>query len=166
MMRKKAEINGVGIFLVAFVGIIVALVLYQSMGSFIGTATGVTPNVQTQYLLTTPANGASVDLPGQELISVTSVRNRTDDVVISAGNYTIEEKVDSTGVKGIVYTSKTAAYAAKNVNITYSYYEDGYIDDAGGRSLALLIPVMCALAIIVIALVPAMRNGIMDLMRS
>ncbi len=82
-----------------------------------------------------PAAGASIDLIGQELLSVPTVINRTGAEVITTGNYTIAEGVStSTGVKTIILTTKAGSvYASKDVNISYTYGPDGYVDDTGNN---------------------------------
>lgn len=164
-MKDKGQVEGIGIVLYAFIGIVVALLLYTSIGQIVGDSTGANPVTKANYTIVAPASGSTLDLPGQELINVPVVTNRTDGIVISTGNYSIYEGVGSSGSKAIIYKSLSTQFAGKNVNISYQYYPDGYIDDAGARSLALLIPVLAALAIAVIALVPALRNGVMDLMK-
>jgi hypothetical protein len=165
---KKAEsdMNVMGIILIAFVAIVVGLAFYQSIVSYVGQVTGVSLTTSVNATVPVTAVGVITELPGQELVSTIYVVNRTTGETIGAANYSLYECVKtSSSMKGICYKPLVAGQA-QGVNITYSYYPEGYIDDAGGRSLALLIPIFAALAIAIVALVPALRSGVMDMMKS
>ena len=165
-MNKKGqtEIN-IGGLLVAFVGIIVGLALFLAVAQTIGPVTSTTTyNSSVNGAYTSAVSGSKIDLIGQELISVTLVQNATD--VLPATNYTTGEHVStSTGVKSIYFQTDDAEIESATFNITYVYGADGYLDNSGARSIALIIPIFAALAIAVVALVPSLRSGIMDLMK-
>ena len=165
---KKAEINMVGIILIAFVGLVVGLALFQAIIKDVGTAQGANPvtaaNVQVTGILNT-----AVELTGQELISVEAVTNRTTGADVPAVNYTVYECVkSSSGYKGICYkalsTCGQGGTGCGPVNVSYTYYPDGYVDNAGGRSMAGLIAIFAALAIAVIALSPVLKSGLLEMM--
>jgi len=158
---KKAEMNGLGMILIAFVGIVVGIALYTTLFGYVGQMTGDQVDVVNQTLIT-PANGAIADLTGQELVGTPVVSNGT--FIITTGNYSVTECVKaSTGLKGVCYKTLTAYGAAQRYNITYSYYADGYVDSSGGRGMVLLIPIFAALAIAVVALTPTLREGFLDM---
>lgn len=164
-MNNKAEV-GMGMLLTVFVGIVVSLVLLQAAAVFQGQAVNTVSLVNKTY--TAPAVNSTIDLMGQELLTTPIVTNASGNAttgVITTGNYTIAEGVSSTdGLKRIRYTTKdTSTFASKSVNISYDYGAEGYIDDAGGRTMATLIILLAALAIAVFALVPTLRNGVIDL---
>ena len=158
---------GLGLFLVAFIVIIVGLVLFQAIAQTVGSVTSTTSLAVTQY--TPAAAGLAIDLPGQELFSVPVVLNDTGSAVDCAANFTIAEGVSPrTGTKRIIMTSDAtydAAVVCSNVNVSYDYAAEGYIDDSGARSVALLIVILTAMAVFSIALIPAFRNGIVDLVK-
>jgi len=158
-MNRKGEI-GITEFLVVFIGIIVGLVLFVPIGQFVGTATGANLATYSNQSITMPAIGSSADLNGQELVGTPVVTNSTITTGgrVPATNFTIDERVDSQGLKGVVLTSKGGDYVGSVVNISYQSYPDGYIDNAGGRSMALLIPIFVALATMVIGLMPSVRE--------
>jgi len=155
-MNKKGQI-GVGVLIVVFVGAIVALTLYLATEQEIGKVSVEFEAVNTSY--TAPAAGSSIDLEGQELLSTPVVINCTDEVVLNSGNYTITEAVGDSGVKSIVYTTSTGSLSASEcVNVSYEYGPDGYLDGSN-RTIADLIPIVAALALIVFVLV---KSGVIE----
>ena len=149
-MNKKGQL-GIGLIIVVAIAIIIGLIMFQAIASNVETGTQavkgatVTTNYNTVGILNT-----NVELPGQELVSVQAVTNRTDGVAIAAANYTIAECVRaSDNLKGICYTrlGDGAESPLDAVNITYTYYPAGYIDDAGGRAIAGIIVLLAAIAI-------------------
>ena len=149
-MNKKGEIT-TGVILGGFLGILVALILYQGTFGFISTATDPVNGVNRTY--TMPAAGSSIDLFGQELLNTPVVTNATGGAVVAATNYTIAERVSPVdGLKRVALTSLGGPYASRSVNISYQFGQEGYIEDAGGRSVAGLITIMAAMAILVFAI--------------
>lgn len=154
---KKGQV-GMGLVLVAFVAIIVALALYTGALPFIGTATN-TQVLVNQTFTSPAASGSTVDLVGQELLDTPIVTNATGALLIEDANYTIAEAVSAVdGLKRITYTADTAEFNDQELNVSYSYGAEGYIDNSGGRSIATLIAIFAALAVAVIALVPTLRG--------
>lgn len=150
MRNKKGEMN-VAAILMTFIAIIVGLILLQGSYPYIGASTN-TYNLVNQTF-TAPASGASIDLVGQELLGTPVVINRTTGSVVPATNYTIGERISPTdGIKRIYYQSNGGNFNSVGVNISYPYGQEGYIEDAGGRGVTNLIPIMGALALIMAAL--------------
>lgn len=156
-MNKKAQgqVSYVAISIGIFIAIIMGLVLFQASasnigqsitsGEYNGTAVG------TVYDLT--AAGTETVLTGQELLSTPLVINRTGAAIDCSTNVTIAEGVDSiSGVKRVIMTT-VAVYDAddrgfcREVNVSYDYGPEGYIDSSGGRSIASLILIFFAVAI-------------------
>ena len=83
--------------------------------------------------------------------------------VVGAANYTIAETVSAVdGLKRVSYETATGSeYASRAVNVTYTYGPEGYIDSSGARSVAGLIAIIAALAIMVFALTPTMREKLL-----
>ena len=152
-MNKQGQI-GIGSLVVVAVAIILGLVLLQSSAQNIG---GVIPSSTTaanNVTYTTGANGAIIELVGQELVGTPIVTNSTNSSkIVEAANYTIAECVRaSDSLKGICYTTNTVSYQSTPVNISYNYYPAGYADDAGSRSIIGIIILLAAVAIALIAL--------------
>jgi len=166
-MNTKGQGVTIGLLIITAVTIIVGLVLLTGTSPFIGTATTTgTANYQV-----TPNPSTSIDLLGQELITLTSVINGSGAAVDCSANFTIAEGVSPrTGTKRILLTNTTGTKWCGNgattalVNVTYTYGPEGYIDDAAGRAVAPLILIFFALAIAVVALIPSLRSGIAEFM--
>ena len=150
-MNKKRQ--SVGLFIGVAMAIIVGLILFQAVASNVekGTqaVTGVSTATNVSY---TGIAGTPVELVGQELVSTGLVVNSTGGEVIPASNYTIAECVrDSDNLKGICYTA-VADTVSDDVNISYTYYPNGYIDNAGSRSIAGIIILLTAVGIAFVAM--------------
>lgn len=164
-MDKKAQT--MGIVLWVFIGVIVAITLFQAVADQVAmTAIKVTVANKTY---TAPAAGGFIDLVGQELLNTPVVTNATGNLdatnlTVPTTNYSIYEGVStSTGVKTIQYKSLVGPYAGKNVNISYQYGYDGYVEDSGAVAIIGLITIFAALAVAVVALIPTLRNGVIGL---
>lgn len=160
MKNNKGQM-GIGSFLVLFISVIVGLALILPIAQSVGSATNGADSVGN-VTITVPADGVSIDLTGQELMSVPTVNNVTSGTseTLAAGNYTIEEAVDSQGVKGIVYTAEGSEAEGLSMYVAYTYAPDGYIDNAGARGLANMIIIFACLAIAVIVMGPVVKDGI------
>ena len=160
-MDKKGEGN-INVLIMIFVGVIVALVLYQAAAGFIGQTTNTATMINGTY--TMPAVGSTTDLVGQELLDTPLVQNRSGSNVVPTTNYTIAETVSRVdGLKRISITTLNGPWASRSVNISYGYGPEGYIDDSGGRAIMPLILILGAIAIAIFVLVPTFRNGIIDM---
>ena len=157
MKSKKAEI-GIGVIIMVAVAIIASLVLFQQSAQNLGVTQDI---VTTNTTYTAPAEGVAIDLIGQELLSTPVVYNASSGATIGAGNYTIAEGLNSAGTKIVRYTSSaTSSYANySSIRVYYTYGANGYIEDSGARSIAGLIVVLAALAIMAVALYPSIKNN-------
>jgi len=161
-MQKKAQTMGmVGSFIVLLTVVVLGITLMLDVAQTIGE---VTDSQTANTTLTTPLNGVSVDLVGQELLTTPVVRYVNDSTVIVAANWTIDETVSTTtGVKTIQYTTDNDQTQNAAVYIQYDYGADGYMSGASA-AIAGLIAIFFALAIAVLALEPTLRQGLLDKM--
>lgn len=150
---------GLGVILGAFIAILVGLAIYNGgVTSNIGAATR---TIATNQSITSPAAGATTELIGQNIVGTPIVVNATGgETLEQANNYSVYQAIGTDGLIAVIYKSNTSKYAATAINISYTYEPDGYVSDAGGRSVTLLIPIMVALLIAIIAL-PKIK-GIFD----
>ena len=170
-MNKKGQAQ-IGIFIGLFIVLLVGLILLTSSAQNVGLSTtaitlgGVNSN-NTLIAADIPAVGSSVDLVGQDLLDTPVVVNGTTGETVAAGNYTISEIVStSTGVKTISFQLDDLEFSSTNqtasgsigLNITYQYGPDGYINDSGGRALSNLIILMFAIALVVLSMLPVVRE--------
>lgn len=151
--------NYLGLLLVAFLAIVVGVVLLQSAADQVAITTNTIAynntfgsdivNETTQYLTDIRAIGGTI-----------VVVNRTNGVVIGAGNYTITNNVAYNGGLAVsmkpVINNEIYAYGWR---ISGTAQPIGYIDDTAGRSIANLIIIFFALAIAVIAIYPTLKEN-------
>ena len=157
-MKKKGQIAGVGPIILVFVAVVVGLaILNGGIYGFIGDAT-TTDSVNTSAgsAAFTYSLSAVQLLEGKVVTDFLAI-NGSDGTTIHSGNYTITDNVVTNGVIGA--TINTSGEYVGPWNLSYTTQPLGYISDGGGRSMAQLIAVFAALAILVVALVPVIKNS-------
>jgi hypothetical protein len=158
--NKKGQIN-MTILIVLAVAIIVGLIFFQEVANNVEQGTRTVSGVVNVYnqSITTPAANGILELTGQELVGTPIVTNTSTSTVMTTTNYTVSECVrTSDNLKGICYTALTANGAAKAFNISYSYYPNGYIDNAGSRSIAGIIVLLFAVGLVIVVLAPMIKE--------
>ena len=167
-MKNKGQIS-MGPILLAFIGIILGITLFITIQQLVVPLTAQDTATNVTVAWPSAANGTT-DMIGQELFGTPLVTLANESMWVVAagdtldGNYTISEQV-SNGVKTIQLKRLDSALTmAENVNVTYTFGPDGYIDNGGARSVALIIGIFAALAIAVVALIPTMRSGVLDML--
>ena len=121
-----------------FVGGILVVVILGIIFSFIGGATSFESQTDTFTVLTEGVNLTLSQTTGQAL---TSVVNSTG-TAVPATNYT---DYITEGFL-LVIDNETAPVS---MDVTYTYKQAGYLDNATVRVLLLLIPILLAIALIV-----------------
>lgn len=160
-MNAKGQI-GVGAFLMVFIGIIVSLVIIQSSAQLVGETTNLI--TETNQTVTVAAENASIELKGKNIEGSAVILNATSNATISNGNFTFLSQVGSDGqVSLFMRTNVGSIFASKSVKVTYTYQPDGYIPEAGSRTIMGLIVLFGVIGIAVIALGPTLQNKILDL---
>lgn len=170
MNRKGQEaLNGIGIFVSIFVVVIVGLALFTASAQNVGITTNQIDSVN--ITVTAGAADTAVDIVGQEIFGTpvvmnNTVGNNTGNETANSSVFTFSEEIsNSTGQKTIsMLTNDFGDWNGEQVSITYTYGADGYIDDAGARSVALLIVIFFAVAIMAISLIPALRSKVLEQM--
>lgn len=158
-MNNKGNLGMIGLVITAFIGLLVGIVLlnggiYENVGTVTNTRTA------TNLTVTSPANGSTAAILGQAIEGSVTVTNETHDDISSEFIFASSQVLNGAFTGTI--TTNIANNANKNVNLSYTYQPDGYIQQAGGRSVAGLIAVFAALAVAVFALVPALRSGVLN----
>jgi len=167
-MNKKGITTGgitIGAFIITAVALIVGLTLFS--GSIAGNIGTLTQTIQvTNETITAPAAGGNTTLRGQAATSFIAT-NATSGAVIPSTNYTITNYNlnSATGVIEAKLTIKAGTYAGQPWNVSYIYEPLGYVKESGGRTIAGLVGIFVALAILVVALVPSLRGGLSDLVK-
>jgi len=161
-MNRKGEGITIGYLIIAFVTLIVTLALFIAIAQQVGTVR--TSETLSNSSQTAPAVNVTLELTGQDLLSTPIVTNATGGEVINTANYTFDTGVSTiTGWKTVQYTTLDgSSYASQPINVSYSYGPDGYANNSGARSIALLIVIFSAIAIAVVAIVPVMREKLFN----
>ena len=158
--NRKGEIT-TGVMIITFLAVIVGLILLSASTPFIGQATG-TGITFVKNVSITPATGVGsiVILTGGSLSGTPQVNNHSGAALpINIANYSIGTCVRSTdGLKGICYTRLKADAAITTVNVSYTYYPDGYAEDGATRSIISLITIFACLAVAIFVLVPIIKD--------
>lgn len=156
-MNKKGQM---GAIMMVFIGVIVGITLFLTISQTVGTATS-TVAVANESIATV-VNGTAQYLTNYVYIESVVIVNETNGVVIGAGNYTITNNVVHDGAE-VVQIMPQATNAFKTAwKVSGTAQPQGYVGGAG-RSIALIIPILMALAIAVIAIEPTLRNGFKEM---
>ena len=160
-MNKEAQTNGfLGLMLVGFVAIVIGVALLQSAASYTSKVDDTVSYTNTTY--TVPTAGTYTDISDcQEVIGTVLIQNSS--TTVTSDNVTIVERVGSDGLKSASLYNNDARWNARIVNATWTCGVDGYVEDAGSRSIISLIVIMMALAIAAIGLLIALKNGYIDM---
>jgi len=159
-MNKQGKVNfGFGNLIVAFVLIIVGMAFFLTISQTLGGVTETYTSINETFT----ATASSVqNLRGQAVTETISVTNQTSGTEIPSTLYTIS---NNQVVDGLLTATVTINATGEDVgagwNLSYGYEPEGYIGGAS-RSIALIIPIMFALAIVVIAIVPSLRSEVLS----
>jgi len=164
-MKKKGQTSIGGIIIAAiliFVGL--AMMFSGSVPQSIGdmTKTG-TNNNKTMNM---PGQGATAEITtcGQKALTYT-ITNATGGEIVPTTNYTISQSAGTDGyLAAKVTTGTTSNYANRSVNVSCTYEPKGYVVEGGSRAIVGLVAIFAAMLILVAAL-PDIKNGILDLVR-
>jgi hypothetical protein len=164
-MNKKGAELGLGLIFIAFVGVIVGATLFLTIAQDVGTATSTIDIANVSF--TSAAEGESVYLTAYKAISDPVIYNATG-TLVPAANYTVTNNVIDPTTGGLsvqVTTGDANTYAEDVWNISGTAQPPTYIANAGARSVAGLIVIFFALAVAVIGLTPALRSGVLGMMK-
>ncbi len=155
-MANSLQGDGKAIF-TFFVGAIIAIVFLASFADSIFTQT--TTFTETNTSVTVLAINTSLALTGRDLNTATSVINGTNISLITHGLLIDSGLVNSVRTVRLTANDSASDLVGTLVNVTYDYNPDGFIGIAGGRSIALLILIISALAILVFSVVTFIKDG-------
>lgn len=167
-MNNRGEMNVTGLIIVVAITLVVGLILFQAIAQEVGKSTN-TVAWENKSLASASTNGLTQYLTDCRALSDVVVFNATNDVEIPADNFTVVNNVlDTNGALAVNFTSHgvpTGAGTAYNRGlwqVSGTCQPTNYIADSGGRAMANLIVVMFALAVLVVALTPTLRNGLLE----
>ena len=161
-MNKKG--TTLGVLLMIFIGIIVALALMGGTFEPIGNMLNI--KTITNDPITTAAVNASITLTGRENTTAITVVNGTGGQDWTA-NFDVTTKNTGGALAILLTTSQAAGDAGQNLtaaNVTYSYKPQGYNDSSGSRGIIGIILIFMALAIAVFV-IPGFRDALENIGR-
>ncbi len=162
-MNKNGQID-LGVIIITFVALLVGVVLFQVVAQTVGES--VNTVTLTDLDIGVQTNGTTTYLEYRALSSV-AIINGTDLNEIGAGNYTITNNVinPTTGALsvGILPASE---FTGETWILNATAQPTGYIAESGGRAMANLVVIFFALAILIVAIVPNLRNEFMNMIHN
>ncbi len=156
MAQLKSD--GKMIFMI-FVGLIITAVFMTVIADQVFLQTN-TPTV-TNLSVTVPAVNTTLttQLPGRQNTTVIVVTNGTGTFT---NNFSVNTS-NAAGVLGVFWfptdAATTEAIVGNPVNLTFTYQPSGYLQDSGARSVAGLVLIMAALAMVVFVVVIIFKSG-------
>ena len=142
-----------------FVGTIIAATLIATIGDSIFTQTNTI--AVTNNTVTAAAVNTTLDVSGRELLTTIEIYNATnvtDSLVGLGGLLQTGTATDGLLSVQLILNDTASAFAGESVNISYTANPDGFLSDGGARSIANLILIFAALAILVFTIVVIFQN--------
>ncbi len=159
-MNNKGQ-SQIGILISLAIVLIVGVILLQASAQQVGSTVN-TINF-TNVTFAAPANGGSLNLQGKLVTDFVAI-NRTNGTgvepgpIIAAGNFTINNNQVTNGELTANLTVDDAEFAGFDWNITYTTQPATFISESGGRALANIIILLFALALLVVSIMPVVRQ--------
>jgi len=118
---------------------------------------------RTNITVTPAAVNTTLDLEGRELLTTVSVVNSSNgsQSLIGFGGSLQTGISSTTGLLSVqlILNDTAADFTSDTVNVSYTANPNGYVSDAGGRSITNLIVIFSALAIMIFAIVVFAKEG-------
>lgn len=152
--------------LAVFIGSIIAITFMISIGDSIFVQTNEVTVVNTT--VTAPAVNATLDLLGRTLVSQTAVTEASNVSNVSSGLF-LQTGTATNGLQTVqlVVNDTAGQFSGTSVNVSYVMQPDGYLAQAGARSIAALILIFGSLAIMIFVIVVFIKDGSLgEMMRS
>ncbi len=162
-MNKKgqSQVSQIGVFIGLFIVLVVGLILLQSSAQNVGDVVN-TVIVSPNDTITAPANGGAVNLNGRAVTSFVAFNLTNGTVghplVITSGNFTILDNQVVNGLLTARLQVDSALFENEQWNVSYVYEPETFIGSSGGRALANLIILMFAIALVVLSILPVVRE--------
>lgn len=161
IMNNKGQVT-IGLLVMVFVLVIVGVALLQPTAVNVDNLRTLQEQINNTFA--TGAIGTTAEIEGSGISGEVIAINESGDVV-PVTNYTARSRQPpiTSGVVSNTLEIVGLSAASQNLNLSYTAEPDGYDTSAGGRAIILLVVIFFALAIGVIALIPAARSGVMEM---
>lgn len=155
-MNRKGQIGTqIGSLILLAIALIVGAIFIQAAAQNVGESTN---TVYVNQSISTVVNGTAQYLTNVKSLSDVIVYNQTGaSYVVNTGNYTITNNVVYNGQESVQIMPNADPTVKTAWRVTGTGQPLGYISDGGGRSIASLIILLMAVALVVIAAVSAMK---------
>lgn len=153
-MNNKGQMVAVGGFIMLAIAVIVGAILLQASAQNVGTVTNT--NIVNQSIATI-VNGTPQYITNYKAINSLVIYNESGNVVVGSGNYTATNNVIYNGALAVEILPE-ASDEYKNAWVVTGIGEPLTYGDSGGRSMASLIVIMMALALLSVAVVYAVKG--------
>lgn len=170
-MNRKGATTEMGVLIALAITLIVGVILFTASAQQVGDAVNTFPIVNQS--IDTVVNGTAQFLTTIRALGSVVIFNETNGTTgftaqapeIDSGEYTIaNNQIDPTaGGLAVSITPDTGATTKSAWQVSGTAQPTTYIDDAGGRAIANVIILLFAVAIAMIAIIPAARSKIADM---
>jgi hypothetical protein len=162
-MNNKGQMAGVGLFIGVFITILVGLILLLGSAQNLGEARNTVALVNQS--LGDADNTSAAVMTNIKAIDSAVIYNESGTEIVPANNYTITNNVVTDGALTVTVlpTTSNREYEGYEWTISGTAQEPGYIADSGARSIAGLIIIFAALAVMMVALIPTLRSKVLGL---
>lgn len=158
-MNNKGQM-GIGILISIAITVIVGAVLLVTSAQNVGDTTN---TIGATNITQTVVDGTAVNIPGRSWEGL--VVHNISGFLIPAANYTLANDQVVNGDLTATLVANQPLVFGLSWNLTGTYQPSTYISSSGGRSIAGLITIFFALAIAVVALLPALQSKLGEFMR-
>ncbi len=160
LIMAMLKSDGKMVFMI-FLGAIITVVFLGLIADSVSTQTSILTSTNATFTSAAAVNG-TVQLTGRANTTVVTVVDGANDTLVWTGNFSVNT-VNAAGVPGIFLVTTDAAGAAGQndsaIGVTYSFQPQGYLPDSSSRSVASLIVIFGALAIVVFVIVVMFQFG-------
>ena len=148
-------------FFIILIGALVAIIFLATIADSVFTQTNELGH--NNLTVTLGAANVTTDIQGRELVSRLSITNESL-ITVDIPDLTLQTGIGSNGLKTVqILNNDTAGvkgyFAGTEVNVSYTYIPDGYLNNGGARSVQALIVIMGAIAILVFVVVVLVKTG-------
>lgn len=161
-MVKSLEGDGKAIFTV-FIGAIIAVVFLASVADSIFTQS-TTFSVTNQTTIPGIATNSSVAILGRELVDGTTpitlnATNSSATTLQALGVFIDTRTINGVRTVALNVNQTGDAFSGVDINVTYEYEPDGYLERGVDRNMVALITIFAALGALVFVIVVFIKNG-------
>jgi len=156
------QINKVGIFISAFIAILLGIILLGVIADQVYLNTDATYTATEEAI--TLSNVTAVDLTNDWVTSITTVLAEygTVNATLTSANYTVTYLNSDTVAKILLIDDN---FDGNSSWITYGYQDNSYVRDASSRVIIALITIFFVLAVLATGIWAMNQMGLMEFMK-